>query len=152
VDRTDSLTGSPKQHAHTRRLDTIRLLLLLLTTEQRQLLQLVMHMLHKCSEHKNTNKMTASNLAVIFVPVLLCNHRVWVGGGDTQLNLGAHANRGVAAVAHGAHNDRQPRHTVHTAARFSCRRSTILATAARQTHSSSTNDQFKFAYSPIVIV
>ncbi|XP_034476173.1 uncharacterized protein LOC117783094 isoform X2 [Drosophila innubila] len=53
-------------------LNSVQLLLLLLSEEHRELLQHIIEMLHSVSLHEQSNKMTAANLATIFTPHLIC--------------------------------------------------------------------------------
>ncbi|XP_062129245.1 uncharacterized protein LOC133841010 [Drosophila sulfurigaster albostrigata] len=66
-ERTQS-TLERQQHL----LNSVQLLLLLLPEEHRELLKHIIEMLHAVSLHEQSNKMTATNLATIFTPHLIC--------------------------------------------------------------------------------
>jgi len=73
-----SLDQPGSQNSEMRLLRALQLLLLLLPTENRVLLQDVLQLLHLTASHEGKNKMSADSLATLFTPHLLCPRKVQI--------------------------------------------------------------------------
>jgi hypothetical protein len=71
-----SLDQPGSQNSEMRLLRALQLLLLLLPTENRVLLQDVLQLLHLTASHEGKNKMSADSLATLFTPHLLCPRKL----------------------------------------------------------------------------
>jgi hypothetical protein len=66
-----SMKDGEQLTANARRLNIVRLLIQCLPVENRQLLRLLLTLFKRIVEHSEQNKMTAANLGILFVPVLM---------------------------------------------------------------------------------
>lgn len=70
------MSQEQKEVAHSRQIKALRLLFLLLPSENYQLLQDLLILLHRVAAYKEQNLMSAINLGTMFAPHILCPRKV----------------------------------------------------------------------------